>query len=180
MRIWPGITILITALVLAQPAWAEDSIRLDQDRISALSALPALQGEPVMPDALDGRITVVTFFASWCPPCREELLHLKEFRARHGAEVAVVAVNIFEDFGGVKNPGRLSRFLEVADPAFYVLGEGERISSLFGDVRRIPTLFLFDNDGRSRLHFIHERDATKMFTTTEELEAAIAGVSPGQ
>ena len=179
MRLLPQLSVLVMLLAVTGPAWGESSIRLDEERLSALAALPTLQGAPVSAEALSGKITVVTFFASWCPPCRSEFQHLKEFRARHPDEVAVIAVNIHEDYGG-ENPGRLARFLEVADPSFILLGEGEKVSRLFGEVSRIPTLFMFDGAGHPEMHFIHERGATKMFTTLEELEAAFAAIAARQ
>ena len=176
MKTLSRFSVILLMVSAIGPAWAESGIQLDPARISALAALPALEGAPVTAEALIGKYTAVTFFASWCPPCTDEFRHLKDFRARHPNEVVVVAVNIHEDFDGKKDPGRLKRFLEKADPSFFLLGEGEEVSDLFGEVSRIPTLFLFDGDGRPAMHFIHERGATKMFTTPEELEAAFASI----
>jgi len=163
------------ATLCASSAPAEDErLALDGERRQALAALPTLGGPALTPEAFEGRVTVVTFFASWCPPCRTEFEHLGALKERHGDALRVVAVNIYENYGGVANPERMAGFLDLAPPSFHVLAEGERVRELFGDVRRIPTLFVFDAEGRATLHFVHARGARKMIATLEELEAAVA------
>ena len=165
---------LLASLFMSVALAEEDPVALDHARREALAALPSLGGPDLNAETLEGRVTVVTFFASWCPPCRIEFEHLKTVEERHGEDLAVIAVNIYENFGGSPNPGRMARFLEHAAPSFHLLGEGERVRAHFGDVRRIPTVFVFDAEGRARLHFIHARGASKTNATLEELEAAIA------
>ena len=149
-----------------------ETIRLDAETRQALAALPLLRGEAESAEALEGRIVVVTFFASWCPPCHVEFDHLNSLRARYGSDqVAIVAVNIFEDF--LQRAGGLDGFLEAKAPGFTVLGEGEGIAERFGDVRRIPTLFVFGTDGEPLYRFIHEEGAKKTHASLEEITAAV-------
>jgi thiol-disulfide isomerase/thioredoxin len=60
--------------------------------------LPSLfpGGPPVSSASLGGRPAVVTFFASWCPPCRDELPALARFAASHRG-VAFVGVDVADD-----------------------------------------------------------------------------------
>ena len=164
---------LLASLLISVASAEEEAVALDHERREALAALPSLGGPGLSAETLKGRVTVVTFFASWCPPCRIEFEHLKSVKERHGDELEVVAVNIYENFGGAADPARMARFLERAAPSFHLLGEGERVRDLFGDVRRIPTAFVFDAEGEAHLHFIHARGAEKTNATLEELEAAI-------
>ena len=155
---------------------ATPSVVLDEERRAALAALPVLRDEGSsvgsLLERLEGRSVVLTFFASWCPPCHVEFDELNQLRAtRDRDDVEIVAVNIFEDFF----PGteRLVNFLAGKAPAFTILGGGEAVAGLFGEVTRIPTLFVFGPDGASRLHFIHVKDARKMHAGLEEIEAAL-------
>ncbi len=160
-------------LVLPGMAAAEE-IALDQARREALSELPVLIGGPLTSELLDEKIVLVAFFASWCPPCHKEFDDLNAMQAAYGDKgVEILAVNIFEDFGRSDGGARLTAFLDRKAPAFHVLGEGEAVGPLFGDVQRIPTLFVFDRKGRAALHFIHARGATKMSVTYEEMAAAV-------
>ncbi len=137
-----------------------------------LRALAHLAGADA--PSLRGRIVVVTFFASWCPPCVEEFRHLKAVHDAYPAEkIAIVAVNLLEDWGGLSNAGRLQRFLRRTAPPFTVLRGSESVSRRFGGIDRIPTLFVFDRQGNQAYRFIHRVNAKKMNVTDDELRAVI-------
>ncbi len=166
---------LLSLLVLlgsAAPLRAEPVV-LDDRRLTALAELPPIRGAQLRPAALRGKVVVVTFFASWCPPCRQEFVELTRAKQAFGKDLEVVAVNIFETFGGADDGARLERFLDDLAPPFILLGEGESLRPLFGKVDRIPTLFVFGPDGRAGMGFVHARGATKTHATYEELAAAI-------
>ena len=167
--------VLLGAALLAGPTAAqasEEAVTLDSEARQALAALPLLRGPGEAAEALQGRIVVVTFFASWCPPCHVEFDHLNSLRDRYGAEqVAILAVNIFEDF--LPRPGGLDGFLADKAPGFTVLGEGEAVAARFGDVKRIPTLFVFGADGAPLYRFIHAEGAKKTHASLEEITAAV-------
>ncbi len=152
-------------------------ISLDEARRQALAALPYMQGETLDAASLQDRVVVLTFFASWCPPCHVEFDYLNSLRQSYDErQVAIVAVNIFEDY--LPRPGGLEGFLAKKAPAFTILGGGEAVAGPFGEVERIPTLFVFGPDGAPLLHFVHARGATKTHASLEEITAAVeAGLS---
>ncbi len=165
---------LALALSGAGATETEGPVLLDPAAREALAALPALRGAAPKEAELAGRIVIVSFFASWCPPCHPEFDHLKAIHARYAAAgVTIVAVNIFEAYGKDNGGARLGKFLAGKDPAFHVLGDGESVAGIFGGVKRIPTVFVFGRDGQPVLHFIHERGATKTHVGYEELESAV-------
>ncbi len=53
-------------------------------RIAPPFALPDLDGTVRKSDEWDGKIRVVNFWATWCPPCRKEIPVLKEIQAEFG------------------------------------------------------------------------------------------------
>ncbi len=142
-----------------------------------LLAAPPVKGEPLSPSDISGRPVIVTFFASWCPPCVHEFEALNQVRQRYPAsEVAIIAVNAFEAWGGKENPARMARVLKKTSPNFPVIKGSEEIRRVYGDVKRIPTLIVFDADGREAWRFVHEEGATKMSATSEEILAALARI----
>ena len=154
---------------------AAGDLRLTDTLKQKLAGLLHLRGKPLTAGTLDRKIVVVTFFASWCPPCVDEFGHLNEVYADyHDAGVEFIAVNLFENFGGSSNRARLTRFLDRFDPAYAVVTGTDAVSEAFGAVTRIPTLFVFDRTGRQAFTFVHERGAEKMYLHADELRAVMA------
>ena len=160
-----------TGATAAEPT---NCMRLDDETVAAIYALDHLDGA-ALPESLEGRVVVVTFFASWCPPCHVEFRQLEKIHAAYAERgVTVIAFNIFEASGRFADSGeRLSLFLDKYQPEYPILAADGRIAELFGDVRRIPTVTVFDRDGEPRLHFIHERGSDQMNPDFETLHAAV-------
>ena len=116
---------------------------------------------------------IVAFFASWCPPCTDEFRHLNRLAGIEGDGAAIVAINLFEAFGGEKNPARMARFLHRTRPRFPLLDGSGDIRRAFGDIDRIPTVIVYGMSGREVWRFVHERGAEKTHATYEDLTAAL-------
>lgn len=151
-----------------------DELVLDHSRITHLAGLESIRNGAPDAGRLQGAVTVVNFFASWCPPCGPEAEILTDlFGDWDDRDVQFVSVNLFEDLGGVSNPGRLERFLNRYEPPFSVVRGNDDTKTLFGGVDRIPTLFVFGQAGEVVFRFVHERDAEIMSAERDEIEAAI-------
>lgn len=121
-----------------------------------------------------GQLVIVTFFASWCPPCTDEFNHLNALVDNSEyAGVQIIGINLHEDFGGVKNSGRMKRFLAKTAPQFPLVRGSEEIKQAFGNINRIPTVVVYDETGDEVWRFIHKRGATKTHVTLDELQSAL-------
>ncbi|HEY7514864.1 MAG TPA: TlpA disulfide reductase family protein [Vicinamibacteria bacterium] len=113
----------------------------------ALAALPDfsltdLDGQAVTRDDLRGRAVLVEFWATWCPPCRPTLAWLGELRRRHGDKLVVIAVAIESEEADVRRIRGQAPL-----PLRWTMGNPEVVRS-FGDVTSVPTLLLFDGEGK--------------------------------
>jgi len=129
--------------------------RKDAVRSQAVSAAPVgieslpalsltdLDGRPVTRDSLLGRPVLFEMWATWCPPCRGTLGWLGELKRRYGDDVAVVTIAVESDEAGVRKVSN-----EMKLPLVWVMGTPELVRSL-GDIGGVPTLFLFDREGRA-------------------------------
>jgi len=101
-------------------------------------------GREVLISAQHGKVVVVTFWASWCGYCRQELPVLAGLQQAAGKDrVEVVAVNYEDDLDVYRV---LSRKLKDVQLTLTHDGSG-RIGEAFG-VKGIPHLFVIGKDGK--------------------------------
>ena len=138
---------------------AEHGARLEGAEVAALPAFAVqdLEGRAVESKALAGRVVVVEFWATWCPPCRSTLSFLGDLKRRHGARVEVVAVAVESKEAEVRE----MRKPLGADVRFVMATE--ELAAPFGTLGSVPRMFVFDREGRTAAVFygappdLHER-----------------------
>src|SRR6185369_16402677 len=116
-------------------------------RAAEIPALPALaltdlDGRKLSREDLAGRVVLVEFWATWCPPCRGTLAWLGELKKRHGDRLAILTLALESDEADVR---KLAGELRL--PVRWALSTPE-LARAFGDISAVPTLFVFDQAGR--------------------------------
>lgn len=130
-------------------------------------ALPSVtDGKIVNSDEYKGKILLINFFATWCPPCRQEMPHLQKMHDKYGPEgFAVLAISV--DDGGPRIVNKLVQKMGLTYPV--VLAD-DKVSFDFGGIIGIPTTFLVNREGRILKRFdgyiphdIVEKELKKVF-----------------
>ena len=101
-----------------------------------------IEGLALSSDDLRGNVTIVEFWATWCPPCRRSLPWLSELQRRHADDLRIVGVAVESDAAEVRS---IARSEELSFPV--ILGTAE-LAGAFGDLLAVPTMFVFDRDGQ--------------------------------
>ncbi|MFZ2198105.1 MAG: TlpA disulfide reductase family protein [Thermodesulfovibrionales bacterium] len=119
-------------------------------------ALKDINGKTLSLSALKGKVVLLNFFATWCPPCRAEMPALNKLqRALKPRGLEVIAVSTDRSINDIKD------FLEKNRVDFPILFDAERNVAKQYRVFSMPTTFLINRNGIIVEKFYGEYDWTE-------------------
>ncbi len=146
-------TFALAALLVAGAALAESDIKPWKGKPTLPLAGNDIEGRAVDLKAMQGRVLVVNFWATWCEPCREEMPSLQRLRAKlAGKPFDVITVNFGESVE------KIVHFLGKENVTLPVLLDTQKESAKDWGVGGLPMTFLVDVKGRVRYSVFGERD----------------------
>ena len=117
---------------------------LARARMAPPFAVTTLDGQRISLDELTGKVVLIDFWATWCPPCREALPHVRDIaRKFQGQPLVVLSISVDSD------ENKWKEFVaknEMTWPQYRDQGFPGPVAKLF-DVNAIPHTFTIDSDG---------------------------------
>ena len=124
-----------------------------------------IRGKPFALSDYKGKVVLLDFWATWCPPCRKEIPGFIElFNSYRSRGLVVIGVSMDESTSDVK---RFARQLKMNYPILMGAGRDD-LQQAFGDLP-LPTAFVIARDGR----ICGKHDG---FTTKEQFEREIGAL----
>jgi thiol-disulfide isomerase/thioredoxin len=111
-----------------------------------------LDGRRVSLEDFRGEVVILDFYATYCPPCREEIPHLVALQKRYGPQgLKVIGLNVGGDEDQVKVPAYVRELgiqYQLANP------DEETVDMFLAGNTAIPQTFVFDRQGQLVEHFV--------------------------
>ena len=104
--------------------------------------LTDITGKSVSLSDFKGKVVILDFWATWCPPCRREIPDFITIQNEFGAKgVQVVGIALDE-------PGKVQAFARANGMNYPVLLGTQETATLYGGIEGIPTTFIIDRKGK--------------------------------
>jgi len=132
-------TYLVSEALLTRPAWG-GGLRVGAP--APVATLVTLDGQRVSTSELHGQVVILTFWATWCAPCREELPLLSDYLASHadrGLHILGFSLDTREELPAVSRVAQSLRFPVGLMSASSAPG--------YGRIWRLPVSFTIDRQG---------------------------------
>ena len=95
---------------------------------------------------MDGKPTVLNFWASWCGPCRSEMPHIQEAYERLGGEVSFVMINMTD--GQRETQESAEEYMAESGWTFPIYFDSDYDAAMTYGAYSLPQTYFIDAEGR--------------------------------
>jgi len=104
--------------------------------------LTNLEGKSISLADFRGKVVVLDFWATWCPPCKREIPDFIDLQKEYGSRgVQIVGIALDE-------PEKVRAFAQQNGMNYPVLLGSDEVTMRYGGIEGIPTTFIIDKSGR--------------------------------
>jgi len=121
-------------------------------------------------DTFKGKVTIVNFWATWCPPCRAEIPDLIALQEKYRGQLQVIGISEDED-----GPEVVRQYVADHKMNYPIAMTSPELEKLFPGVSALPTSFVIDREGR----IVQKHVGMLNAALTEQETRALAGLSVG-
>lgn len=112
-----------------------------------------VNGRKVRLSDFKGKVIILDFWATWCPPCRAEIPGFIELYNKYKSK-GFEMIGISLDEGGVKD---VIPFMKEFGVNYHILIGNYKVTQDYGGIRGIPTTFVIDKKGYIRAKYVGYR-----------------------
>jgi len=106
-----------------------------------------IQGKSVSLSDYKGKVILLDFWATWCPPCRKEIPGYIELYDKYKSRGLVVVGVAMDDAGDIADVKRYAAQIKMNYPVLQGAGREDELKPVFGELP-LPTSFVIARDGR--------------------------------
>jgi len=132
------------SLLVSQLISPSNAVAAEDPKVAPAWELKDVEGKAVKLSDFKGKVVVLDFWATWCPPCREEIPGFIELQKQYGKDgLVVIGVSLDEEGPSVVKP-----FIKKTQINYTIVMGNQEIAKAYGDVESIPTTFIIDGQGK--------------------------------
>jgi peroxiredoxin len=155
-RLFP---LTLALLLLAVPAWPVHRVQIGKPAPDF--SLPSIGGKKVSLSDFKGKAVFLNFWATWCPPCKDEMPSMEKVYREHkdrGFEILAVSID--------KGTMEIKAFRKAHGLSFPILHDPDMLVAALYELAFVPTTYLIDRAGT----VVHRETQYRDWTDAESLK----------
>ena len=117
---------------------------------------------------MKGKVVFLNFWATWCPPCQNELPEIQKLYETYQNSDKVAIITIVNPGHGEKSEAEIIKFLNEKDYNMPVLFDNGEVTSYF-QISSLPTTFILDQTGKPYGYAIGQLNKEMMESMIQEV-----------
>jgi thiol-disulfide isomerase/thioredoxin len=149
-----GVAVALAGALSVVPRLLDQRAYTDADRPIEPFSVRTLDGEPINSDTWRGRVVVVSYWATWCPPCLSEIPEISALQRKYKNDPRVAVVALNAGYGGdTAQKARdflVRRHFDIATEIDDIKTDGNTKGegAIHMGLKVVPTLFILNKDHR--------------------------------
>jgi len=135
--------IIVTATLLLFFAGCSGKKESNVNQNAPDFSLKDLDGNTVKLSDYKDKVIIIDFWATWCPPCREEIPNFVDLQKKYGMQ-GLIVIGIALDESGARDVKPFSKKNQINYPV--LIGDNV-VTDSYGGIRGIPTTFIINKKG---------------------------------
>jgi len=126
-----------------------------------------VEGVPISTSSLKGKVVIVNFWATWCPPCRAEIPDLIALQNKYKGQLQIIGISDDDD-----PPATVKKWAAEHKMNYPIVMATDDLRKAFTGVAALPTSFIIDRESRLVMRHV----GMLMSATTEAETRHLAGL----
>ncbi len=137
---------MVRALVFATLLFILPTVAAGQSSEAPALALKDMRGRTVHVGDYKGKVVLLNFWATWCPPCRAEMPDLVKWQRQYRSKgLQVIGITY-----PPTEPGAVRRFIRSLGVNYPILLGAEKTKAIFDSGETLPFTVVIDREGNIR------------------------------
>ena len=117
-------------------------IKIEGDKAPDFS-LKSFDGKTIKLSDYKGKVVIIDFWATWCPPCRKGIPDLISIQKEFKNDVVIIGISL----DGEKTLKDVPGFVKSYEINYPIVYGDEKVIAAYGGIEGIPTAFIIDKKG---------------------------------
>ena len=127
-----------------------------------------VEGKPISTASLKGKVVIVNFWATWCPPCRAEIPDLIALQNKYKDQLQIIGVSDDDD-----PPAVVKTWADAHGMNYPIVMSTDELRKVFTGVAALPTSFIINRESKMVIRHVGMLQAA----TTEAETRHLAGLA---